>query len=321
MRMPRVSPLLCLTYIAVLGACRVSPSVAPAERRAAVADSLVRAAIRAERAFDPARLSATTVGVLPLRVETRDSTLRPLGHGLAALLVADLAQSARLTLVERLRTDAVLRELGLAASGRIDSATAPRVGHLAGARRLVLGTVVVEDGAGDARATTRRPLVIETRVADVVSGAVAAGGPARATLDDILDAEKALAFRLFEQLGVALTPRERARVEQRPTRSLAALLAFSRGAEAEAARDFGTAVRQYQQAVRLDPGFTAARTQLRQIDPRAGIAEPATALQRATAAAAEAVNRPLPAIVGTAADAPLQAVQQTVTVTVRVRVP
>ena len=49
------------------------------------------------------------------------------------------------------------------------------------------------------------------------------------SVNAVLDAEKAFVFAVFDRMGVILTLAERTLVEQRPTKSLAALLAYSRG--------------------------------------------------------------------------------------------
>ena len=64
-----------------------------------------------------------------------------------------------------------------------------------------------------------------------------------------------IALDLFRELGVTLTVAERNAIEQRPTRSLAAFLAYSRGLVAEDEGRYDDASRFYRDAVRLDPGL------------------------------------------------------------------
>jgi tetratricopeptide (TPR) repeat protein len=78
-------------------------------------------------------------------------------------------------------------------------------------------------------------------------------------LEQVFDLEKRLALDLFAQLGVTLTPAERNAIEQRPTRSLAAFLAYSRGLAEDDAGRFDAASRYFNEAVRIDPGFGAAQ--------------------------------------------------------------
>jgi len=260
----------------------------------AAADSAIRAAVANEQTIDAASFPPRAVGVAPFQVHSADSTLHPLGFGLADLLMTDLARSAQVQVVDRLRIDALLRELRLAQAGFVDTSSAARFGRLVGARRIVLGAMTTMDG-GRAR--------LDGRVGDVLTGAVEVTAGTPTTLDALLDAEKAFAFAVFDRLGVVLAPAERALVEQRPTRNLAALLAYSRGVQAEAQLDFAFARREYREAIRQDPGFDNAGENLNRLeaDPAIGAAA-GTDMIRAGALALQAVNAPTMPRVATAVD-------------------
>ena len=189
---------------------------------------------------------------------TSDTVLAPLAYALADLLTIDLARSPRLTLVERARLGEVLRELALTATGRVDSLTGPRVGRIVQARQLVVGAIGSTGAARLDVATGTGTLRLGVRVADVATGTIAEAVDASAPLTDVLAAEKALAFRIFDQLGVVLTPAERAAVEQRPTSNLAALLVYGRGVREEYDGDYRRAADSFRRALRLDPQFRAA---------------------------------------------------------------
>ncbi len=253
MRNSAVIALGCATLW--LAACASSPPEGVSPKRQE-AEQAAKDAIANERALDVATLAPQSLGIPPFEVAASDTTLTALGYGLADLLTTDLARSGQLQVVDRLRLDAVLREIDLVESGRVDTATAPRVGRLVQARRLVLGDLTETPAGG---------LAIDAQVADVASGEVREAVAASAPLADILQAEKELAFRLFDQLGVTLTPAERGLVEQQPTKNIAALLAYSRGVRFEAEGRFGEARDAYQQAVQLDPGFQGAQEHLESV--------------------------------------------------------
>jgi TolB-like protein len=304
------------TLVAALGACRTVPG-ASGPAAVAQAEASARRAVANERTIDAGQIPERTVAVAPLEATATDSIGTIIAYGLSDLLSNDLARSAQLRVVERVRGDAVLRELGLARSGRVDSATAPRVGRLIGARRLVVGSVASR--AGRFRVTTR--------VADVATSAVRPGAQDDASLDEILDAEKRVAFSLFEQLGVALTPAERAAVERRPTRNVAAFLAYGQAVRAEAVGDFRGASRLYQRASALDPSFgeaaAGAARAANVAESRAALGADASALVRAASAVHETVNRPVtapPVAPPRAADASFPA-QQLIQVILNVTVP
>ncbi len=227
-------------------------------------------------------LTDGTLGVPPFQWNGSDGRFAALAYAMADLLVTDLAQSAQLQLVERARLGDVLQEIALAGEGRVDSASAPRVGRLLGAQRLILGTL-------DTLPTGE--LRLSARIADVETGLIAQTLDARATLSDLLAAEKVIAFRLFDALGVNLSPAERSAVEAaRPAASLAALSAYGRGVQAELEGDVRRAYSQYQRAAVLSPAFTNATQRAASVRPLAQAATAAGALTGGVRPAGDAIN-------------------------------
>ena len=266
----------CLFFGVLAGACAPArPGAGPTPQ---TADSTARAAIASERMIDPGTFPVGAVGVPPMIVTSGDTTLAALSYGLAELLANDLARSARLTVVERVRIDAVLRELRLSSNGAVDSASGVRVGRLVGARRLIIGGVHELPG-GDVQITAQ--------VADVVTGQVVNAVSARAPLARLFEAESALAFQIFDALGVTLTPAERAAIEAAPTRNIAALLAYSRGVRDESFGRYGAAAEEYRAALRADPNFTEATARMTRLEGRSA---DATRLDDRTSVASSAVN-------------------------------
>jgi TolB-like protein len=196
--------------------------------------------------------SPRTVAVLPLSFSGTDTTLTSLGRGLADLMISDLSRSSQLTVVERDRMDALLDEIKLSASGdAVDAATAVRSGRLTRAGRVVRGSITQLQG---------QSLRADAAVLDVSTARVGNALNADFTLDAVFDAEKRIVFGVFDDMGIALSAAERAAIDQRPTRSIAAFLAYSGGLSAEDSGRFDLAARLYGDAARLDPGFAAARS-------------------------------------------------------------
>lgn len=189
---------------------------------------------------------STRVGVLPLDAA---GTVEALGYALAEVLARDLSISSRLVVVERSRLDAVLRELGLATSGRVAPANAPRAGQLVGAERLFVGRI---GASGNNEAS------IEIMSTDVATGQQTAVFAERVPFTGIIDVQERIAERAFNSLRITLTPAERDRVARRPTRNLEALVAFGHGRKLEAMGNPGQAAAYYAEARRLDPLFTMA---------------------------------------------------------------
>ena len=251
MRMSRVR-MVAVLACGVTG-CRAGQLARVSTGPVSRAEAEARQAIRQEKALATQQLPERTVGISPFSANVRDSSLAPLAYGLADLLVFDLAASRRVTVVERLRLDAIVRELELGQSGRVDSTTAPRVGRLVQARYLVLGTLSQMPNAD---------LRIDTRVANVVTSDAGRPRAYSAPVARVLEAEKALAVQLLEEMGVSVTPDLRAAIAQPATQSQPALLAYSRGVRHLAERRIPEAVAEFQTAARLDPNFRQAQTRL-----------------------------------------------------------
>jgi hypothetical protein len=166
-------------------------------------------------------------------------------------MITDLSRSTQLTVVERDRLDALLDEINRSNTGAVDSSTTVRSGRLARAGRVVRGSVTQLQGSA---------LRADAAVIDV--GTAQAGRPLNAdfNLDALFDAEKRIVFGVFDDMGITLTTAERAAIDQRPTRSIAAFLAYSGGLAAEDSGRFDLAARLFSEAARIDPGFSAAQT-------------------------------------------------------------
>jgi tetratricopeptide (TPR) repeat protein len=212
------------------------------------ADAKTAVAQEASLASQPG--SPRTVAVLPLRFSGSDSSLKPLERGFADMLTTDLARSSQLTLVERSRMQALVNEITLQQGGATESATNVRAGRLLRAGRVVQGSIAQLDASN---------LRVDAAVVDVPTSQIQGTAQGSDQLEQVFNIEKKVALDLFTQLGVTLTVAERNAVEQRPTRSLAAFLAYSNGLLAEDQGRYDDASRFFDRAVRLDPGFNAAQ--------------------------------------------------------------
>jgi len=222
------------------------------ETQAYVREALAR---EAELANTPPR--PRTVAVFPLGVPAPDSITGPLGYALTAMLITDLSQTDRLTVLERAVVQALLAEIQLGASGRVDERTAARGGRLLGAERIVQGSVV----SADDELTLDAAVV---RLGGTREAAPTGGGTVseRGRLARLFEMEKSLALKLYAALGIELTPAERAEVTKVRTENLQALIAYGRGLQASDAGDPAAALRFFSEANHLDPGFALAREQV-----------------------------------------------------------
>jgi len=215
-------------------------------RAGATASARQALAREAELSQEPA--DPQTVAVLPVQV-VGDTIYRPLSRGLAQMLTSDLALLERFRMVERMRLGALLDEMALSQTDRVDAATAVRVGRLMQAGSMVQGLAMIRSEQ-DAR--------IE---ASVVRGTSEVSDPTRTQggLRDLLRLEKDLVIGLAERMGYTLSAAERQAILENGTQNLAAFLAYSRALEAEDRGDYQAAAGYYREAVQADPGFTQAR--------------------------------------------------------------
>jgi TolB-like protein len=202
-----------------------------------------------------ATLSATpgekfTVAVMPFKFSGPDSTLQPLERGFADLLSTDLSRVKALTVVDRSRLQAILDEIKLAQTDAVDSSTAVRAGKLIQAGTLVQGSLLQN---GDKLRTDAALVAVASSAIDI------RGATDEQNIDRLFDMEKKVALGLITSLGVPITTAERDLIEQRPTKSLQAFLAYSQGLKFEDQGRYDDASRAYANAVRIDPGFGVAQ--------------------------------------------------------------
>ncbi|MCX5760500.1 MAG: tetratricopeptide repeat protein [Gemmatimonadetes bacterium] len=193
---------------------------------------------------------ARALAVLPMTFSGTDQSLAPLGRGLTDLLISDLARSPEVQLLERDRIQAIVDEVALAQAGRTDAASSVRAGKLVRASRVVQGAITQ---------TGERNLTVNAAVVNVATSQQQGRDVTTSdVLDQIFTIEKTIALGLFDQLGIRLSAADRAAIEQRPTRSLQAFLAYSNGLLAEDEGRYDDAAKFFDQARSIDPGFSQA---------------------------------------------------------------
>ena len=203
--------------------------------------------------------SPRTVAVFPFAYLGSEPRFEPLGRGLGEMVTVDLAGLRALQVVERARLQTLLDELALSESEAFDQASAPRVGRLLRAGRVIGGQFDVSEN------TLRIDAALWAWEAEPL--------PELATRADALDRlfalKREVVLALVEELGVPLTAEERAHLDEVPTRNLQAFLSYARGLQEQDAGRFDAAAAQFRQATKLDPGFTQAAVRARQAETMA----------------------------------------------------
>ena len=208
----------------------------------------VLSALTIEEQLGGANLSPDVVAVFPLTYRGGDDRYAALGRGMAEMMVIDLSHVERLTVVERVRLQALIDELDLAQSDYVDPATAPRSGNLLRAGRIMTGSFSVLD---------EENLLLDVSLWEVQTPAAPEPATHTDALDNFFAMEKRIVFDLIDEMGIALTVEERQRIEFIPTRSFQAFLAYSQGLVLEDDGEYEDAAQRYREARLFDPNFGA----------------------------------------------------------------
>jgi len=207
-----------------------------------------------ETAIGAETASPGTIAVLPFTVQSDDPQMKPVGKGLAEMLITDLSQIRSLKLVERVRVQSLFDEIKLGQTGLVRESEAARFGRMLSAGRVVRGGLAVDPG---------RKMRLEAVTLKTSEGAASKPVALTDAFTNLLLAEKDLAFKVLDRLGVDPTPAERRSILTVPTKNLQAFIAYCNGLDLEDKGQFQKAAGQYQSALDLDPQFQSARQKLR----------------------------------------------------------
>ncbi len=264
-RFTRSGTVLCCVLAALACLCLTGSALAAG----VVTDddrTWAREALREERDLQ-VDASRNTVGVLYFENQSGDAALDPFQKGLSLMLVTDLSSVEGLEVVERVRLQALVEELGLGLSGLVEAETAPRVGRLLGARWLVSGAF---------SAPTTETIRVDSALLEVPENELLALPTVDQKLSEFFEVEKQLLFVILERVQVRLAPEEEARLRRPCSRSTSALLALSRGVVASDAGDYEQAAVEYERALWEDSGVCLAGEQLRELRTRRLVAAKAS---------------------------------------------
>ncbi len=223
-------------------------------------------AIRQEAQLDVARYPTNTIAVLYFENRGSKRELDPLQKGLAEMLITDLSKVQSLKVVERIRLQKLVEELNFSETNLVDPRTAPRVGRLVGAYRIVKGTFF--DMAGE-------KMRIDALVAKSKSGELDGTSNISGEVRNFFTLEKELVFKILKDLRIKITDDEREAILTIPTENFFAFLQYSRGLDYEDKGQYQQAIDAYSQAVQADPKFSQAKSNLNTAQKTQQIVEPA----------------------------------------------
>ncbi len=208
-----------------------------------------KAALASESSIEAAALSDSGVAVLYFRNLGKRRDLDPVRKGLADMMITDLSKVKALTVVERIRMQKMLEELGLGASGMVAEGSAPRVGRLLGASRLIQGSFL-----DLAKETVR----LDAGCVTVEKDRAAVSSRVQGKWKAFFNLEKDLVFSVLDRLGIQPTQAERDAIAPVATENFLAFLAYCRGLDFEDRGMYLDAGKEFRKAAELDPGYGPA---------------------------------------------------------------
>jgi TolB-like protein len=215
-------------------------------------------ALVAAPAFAQAADTRPTVAVLPFTnsaIGASNAELAPLSQGIADLLLVELSQNTGIRVVERANLVSLMRQQDLARDGRIDEATAAKIGKLLGAKHMVTGTFITNG---------RGTMVLTLKSIDSETGVIEWTTVQNGKTEEFLDLVSKTAAAANAGLKLpALTPSVRqtgeARTEERKKVPFQAVMMYSRAISAQDAGKKDEAIQLFNQTIQRFPEFTDAK--------------------------------------------------------------
>ena len=186
--------------------------------------------------------------------------LGDLSKGLADFFEYDFSRFAGLKIVERDKLDYLLREVKLAEEGKIDPATAVRVGKMLGAQMMVFGSITQIDGK-TARMVVR---VVNVETSEIVTTADREGKP------NFVEMEKELVKIIAGKLNLVVSEAAGAEIDGSATTDMDAAKLYSLGLKYMDEYKYAKAYDYFRQAYEKDNSFVEAKKKMEVYKPLVG---------------------------------------------------
>jgi tetratricopeptide (TPR) repeat protein len=208
---------------------------------------LARQALEEEKKLGTLPPEPGTVAVFYFKDLSPDNRFRYLQKAMAEMVITDLAQVKSLRVLERVRVQYLLTEMGLGQTGIVEEETAPRAGRLLGAENLIVGSL--EPGSLSAKGS----------VASTITEDVIGAFSVTADQEKFFILEKEIVYNILKVLPVTFTPEEEIKFQAYHTESLQAVLYFGQGLDELDVGNWQDAKAFFKKAVDEDPEFELAK--------------------------------------------------------------
>lgn len=208
-------------------------------------------ALQMEKQLDVSSIPANTIAILYFENKGQKAELNPLQKGLAEMIITDLSKVKSLKVVERVRLQKLVEEMNLAESDLVDQKTAPRLGKLLGANKLVKGSFFELQAD---------KVNIDAFVTHTKTGKIDISTNIAGNMKEFFRLEKELVFKILDEMKIKISAEEREAILEIPTENFFAFLQYSRGLELEDRGLYTQAFEAYSAAAQADPNFNQAKT-------------------------------------------------------------
>jgi TolB-like protein len=179
-------------------------------------------------------------------------SLGDLSKGLADFFEYDFSKFSGVKIVERDKLDYLLREAKLSQEGKIDPATAVRIGKMLGAQMMVFGSITQLDGK-NARMVVR---VVNVETSEIVTTADREGKP------NFVEMEKELVKDIAGKLDLALSKEAGAAIDESATPDMDAARLYSLGLKYMDEYQYEKAYDYFKKAYEKDNSFVEAKKKM-----------------------------------------------------------
>jgi TolB-like protein len=183
-----------------------------------------------------------------------------IAKGLADMFAMDFAKLSELKVVERDKINFVLNEIELQQSGKVDEATAVKVGKILGAQYMVFGSITQLDD----KMTRMVVRAVKVETSEIVASVDKEGKP------EYFNLEKQLVEDLAKKLDLAVSDKAKKLLQEGGTSSVNATTYYSMGLDFMDKYDYKNAYENFKKAFEADPNFVEAKRKMDIYRPLAG---------------------------------------------------
>ncbi|MBN1830087.1 MAG: tetratricopeptide repeat protein [Deltaproteobacteria bacterium] len=214
------------------------------------AELAARKAVLQEKELAAAPLNPSTVAVTYFGDMGLTERIKPLQKALAAIIITDLSNVPSLTVVERVKLQKLLEEMKMGSAGIVDANTAPKVGRLLGAGKIVTGVMLGTDA---------KSMRIDSMVSSTAPIQHLGKQDAIGLVDEFFMLEKAIVFALLRDMKISLSSEEKEIINKFATKSYNALRYYGEGLNAQDQGDWDEAIRFFKLSAEADPDGPGAK--------------------------------------------------------------